>query len=547
MAVTAEEIQSGQLSRFDSHLAQICSLDVDHGIRPFRMTSVICTIGPACDDVETLEELIKTGMNICRLNMAHNTLEYHAKVIKNIRDAVHNSKSPSPVAIAVETGGQGIRLGSFLPELGTEVVFKKGEEVILTNEVSLQDKCDKSTMYVNSAYFLQQAEPGHTVLVGDGLLSLKVKEKLAEGRVRAEVDTWGAAGNLCHVHIPKMVPAPVNQLTDTDKTIINFAMEHNVDMIFAAWVWSSDVVEEIRTMLGDKGDNMRIVANIENYAGIKNFDSILMVADGIMVARGDLGMDLPPEKVFLAQKNLIGRSNAAGKPVICAAQMLESMSLNPRPTRAEASDVANAILDGADCVMLSRETAMGKAPVKALQVICAVAREAEMAVPHYHLYRQLRLLTPMPADSTHSTAIAAVEAANHSRASSIIVVTSSGRSAAMIARYRPPCLIVAVTKSHHTVRALHLHRGVYPVLHDAASCNDWAEDVDFRIHHAMTICIKRGYFRTGHVCILVTGSEQGSGWTNTVRTIVVPDLNQPQHYVNISNQQHLGVNIGGKK
>lgn len=541
-SLQGSELGRTQAERFDSRLQQICSLDVDTGIRPFRMTSVICTIGPACDEVATIEEMILSGMNICRLNMAHNTLEYHQKVIHNIREAVHNTKSPSPVAIAVEITGQGIRTGSFIPELGREVTLKKGEEVVLTNEAGAENTCDRSMLWVSSAYFLQEAQPGQTILLGDGLLSLLIKEKMEGGRILTTVSTEGVASNKCHIHIPKVVPAPENKLTDADKTVIKFAMDQNVDMIFASWVWTAEVVTEIREMLGDKGSSMRIVANIENHAAIKNFDAILEVADGIMVARGDLGMDLAPEKVFIAQKNLIGRANAAGKPVICAAQMLESMSSNPRPTRAEANDVANAILDGADCVMLSRETAIGKAPVKALQVICSIAREAEMAVHHDHLYRQLRMITPVPADSVHSTAMAAVEAASHSNASAIIVVTSTGHSAAMISRYRPPCLIVAVTKSHHTVRALHLHRSVYPVLHDAASCDEWMEDVDFRIHHAMKICKKRGYFKTGSTCILVTGSTQGAGWTNTIRTIVVPDLDdQPQHYVNISNQSHLGI------
>lgn len=529
--------------KFDSHLAQICSLDVFHGIRPFRMTQVICTIGPACDQVDTLLEMIRNGVNIFRLNMAHNTFEYHKQVIFNIREAIGEAKSPSPVAIAVEIAGQGIRLGTFKQELGSDVMFKVGEEVIVTNEDAVMTSCDKTSLYVNSRYFIRQAKVGQTIFVGDGLLSLIVKENMVGDRLKAVVDTEGVAHNMCHVHIPKVVPAPENKLTDQDKAIISFALDNNVDMIFAAWVWTAEVVRDVRQLLGDKGPSMRIVACIENYTAIKNFDAILQEADGIMVARGDLGMDLPPEKVFLAQKNLIARSNAAGKPVICAAQMLESMSSNPRPTRAEASDVANAILDGADCVMLSRETAMGKAPVKALQVICAIAREAEMAVHYNKTYRNLRLMTKMPADNVHATAIAAVEAAIHSKAASIIVVTSTGHSAAMISRYRPPCLIVAVTKSHHTVRALHLHRSVYPVLHDAASCGDWSEDIDFRIHHAMKICMGRGYFKAGNVVILVTGSMQGSGWTNTVRTIVVPDVeHQPlQHYVNVSNQSHLGV------
>ncbi|KAK7497821.1 hypothetical protein BaRGS_00010955 [Batillaria attramentaria] len=614
--------------QFDSRLAQICSLSVDSGIRPFRMTSVICTIGPACDNVDTLCELIDTGMNICRLNMAHSTLEYHKKLIHNIREAVHRTNSPSPVAIAVEIAGQGVRTGNFVSSLGDELTMKKGHEVVLTNEASLQNSCDESTLYVNSLYFLQQAQPGNKILIGDGLLSLLVKEKMDGDRILAQVETEGQVGNMCHVHIPKMVPAPENKLTDNDKECINFALEHNVDMIFAAWTWTPNVVREIKDMLGERASSMKIVACIENYAAVKNISAILEEADGIMVARGDLGMDLPLEKVFLAQKSLIGLANVAGKPVICAAQMLESMSINPRPTRAEAADVANAILDGTDCVMLSGETAKGKAPVKALKTVCAfesavpaknlnmppkkkpkllpcqtkltfsgtfpstdtsvgevekvasearmstsestpkeplkrhfqttwlslypwlrkclnvkqIAREAEMAIHHDYVYRQLRLITVVPTDTQHATAMSAVEAALRSKAAAIIVVTNSGRSATSIARYRPPCLIVAVTKSHHVVKGLHLHRSIYPVLHDAADCEEWSDDIDFRIHHALSISKQRGYIKTGSICILVTGHMPGAGWTNTVRTIVVPDLDKtPGHYTNLGNQSHLGI------
>lgn len=532
-----------RFGQFDSRLAQICSLNVDTGIRPFRMTSVICTIGPSCETVETLCELINTGMNICRLNMAHSTKEYHLKLIKNIREAVRITESPSPVAIAVEIAGQGIRTGNLAPNFGEELMMNKGQEVILTNEESLHDNCDESTIYVDSLYFLQKAQVKDIVFIGDGLLSLVVKEKMDGDKLLVQVETEGHLTNLSHIHIPGLVPAPENKLTDKDKDCINFAMEHNIDMIFAAWVWTPEVLREIKAMLGNKAENMKVVACIENQAAIRNITEILAEADGIMVARGDLGMDLPPQKVFLAQKSLIGRANAAGKPVICAAQMLESMSVNARPTRAEAADVANAILDGADCLMLSRETAKGNAPVRALQTVCAIAREAEMAIHHDSLYRQLRSLTIIPTDNQHATAIASVEAANRSKASAIIVVTNSGQSAAAIARYRPPCLIVAVTKSQHVVRCLHLHRSIYPIVHDAADCEEWSDDIDFRIHHALRISLRRGYIKTGATCILVTGWMPGAGWTNTIRTITVPDLDTaPLHYVSLGNPQiHLGM------
>lgn len=251
------------------------------------------------------------------------------------------------------------------------------------------------------------------------------------------------------------------------------------------------------------------------------FDEILEVSDGIMVARGDLGIEIPPEKVFLAQKMMIGRCNLAGKPVVCATQMLESMMAKPRPTRAETSDVANAVLDGADCIMLSGETAKGKFPVEAVKMQHAIAREAEAAIYHRQLFEELRRVAPLSRDPTEVTAIGAVEASFKCCAAAIVVLSKSGRSAQLLSRYRPRAMVIAVTRSAQAARQAHLFRGVFPVLYSKPPEAIWADDVDHRVQFGIESGKLHGFLRVGDLVIVVTGWRPGSGYTNIMRVLSV--------------------------
>ncbi|XP_046544056.1 pyruvate kinase PKM-like isoform X2 [Haliotis rubra] len=530
---SVSHVFSGSYKMSGSRLQHMCQLDIDADCHALKRTSVICCIGPSCDSVDILQQLIEKGVNICCINMAHGSQQQHRDTVDKIREAesLANKKLPKRVAIAIDISGPAIHIGKLRSELGGSMVLKGGDEVRLTGDATYRDSCDAEHIYVDRDELIRRAVVGDTIFLEDGPLSITVKHK-GPGYLDCTVETEGVLQDYDECHLPGMLSGK-QTLADKDVDDIVFALRNEIDMIFISWVWSSRIVQLVRRELGIKADEVKVIAKIENYEGVKRYDEILKVSDGTIVARGNLGVDLPPEKVFLAQKLMIGRARRAGKPVICASQMLQSMVRNPRPTRAEAGDVANAILDGVDCVMLSGETAIGKHPIKAVETLVAVCQESEAAVATETLFRTLRQVTTLQQDYTHTVARTAVETAIRSGAAAILILTSSGRSASLIAHYRPPCHIVAITRAPQVARSLNLHWGMLPVLYEEDEVESWAEDIDRRIHHGILISADHGIIKTGDMIALVTGMSPGSGFTNSVRLLVVPELDKLQPITNI--------------
>ncbi|XP_045900245.1 pyruvate kinase PKLR isoform X1 [Micropterus dolomieu] len=532
-------IQRQQLdaSMADTFLEHLCLLDIDQEPITARNTSIICTIGPASRSIPKLQEMVKAGMNIARLNFSHGSHEHHGEAIKNIREAVETLTSDPlyyrPVAIALDTKGPEIRTGlvkgvshtkmisSKQLKVEEEVELEKGSHVRVVTAESDKDKTDGNIIWVDYPSLPKVIKKGGKIYIDDGLIGLKVLETGSDW-----VDTVVEAGGvLCSrkgVNLPGCDLIGLQAVSKQDEADLRFGVAQGVDMVFASFIRSAQDVKDVRRVLGAPGRDIKVISKVESRQGVQNFEEILAESDGVMVARGDLGIEIPAEKVFIAQKMMIGRCNSAGKPVICATQMLESMVAHTRPTRAESSDVANAVLDGADCVMLSGETAKGLFPVEAVAMMHSICREAEAAIFHQQLFEELRRLTPLSSDPTEVTAIGAVESSFKCCAGAIIVLTTSGKAAHLLSRYRPRCPIIAITRSPQVARQSQLLRGVFPVLFHPLPAPVWADDVDNRVNFGMDIGKARGFFKSGDMVIVVTGWIPGSGHTNIMRAVTVP-------------------------
>lgn len=435
---------------------------LDYSIEPShaRKSSIICTIGPKINNVETMNQLRDAGMNIARMNFSHGSHEYHASVITNVRKSqeVHPGR---PVAIALDTKGPEIRTGLMANDV--EIPIAPGHEMLFTTRDEYKEACSGERYYIDYKNITNVIEVGKVIYVDDGIMSFEVLEILGnELKVRAL--NAGRLASRKGVNLPGTnVDLPA--LSEKDKSDLRFGVEQGVDMVFASFIRTGKDIRDIREVLGEAGKRIKIIAKIENHQGVLNFDEILAETDGVMVARGDLGIEIPSYRVFIAQKSMITRCNLAGKPVICATQMLESMTSNPRPTRAEVSDVANAILDGADCVMLSGETAKGLYPIGAVEMMSQVTVLAETVICYNSLFNELRALASRPSTICEATCSSAVNAAFDENVAAILVLTTSGESARFVAKYRPRVPIITITRDPQTARQVHLYRGCYPFVY----------------------------------------------------------------------------------
>ncbi|MFG6148290.1 pyruvate kinase [Halobacillus sp. B23F22_1] len=475
-----------------------------------RKTKIVSTIGPASESVEILTDLINSGMNVARLNFSHGDFEEHGARIKNIREAA--SVTGKTVAILLDTKGPEIRTGELK---GGEAYLEKGNTAYVSME-SIQGDAERFS--VTYAGLINDVHPGSKILLDDGLVELQVEEVLKEqNEIKTTVLNNGLLKNKKGVNVPN-VSVNLPGITEKDAKDIEFGIEQDVDFIAASFVRRASDVLEIKELLeSNNAGHIQIIPKIENQEGVDNIDDILEVSDGLMVARGDLGVEIPPEDVPLVQKQLIRKCNKAGKPVITATQMLDSMQRNPRPTRAEASDVANAIFDGTDAIMLSGETAAGDYPREAVQTMSNIATKTETGLNYKAILDERSKHSDMTITDAISQSV--THTAINLQVNAVVTPTESGHTARMISKYRPQAPIVAITSSERVNRKLSLVWGVYAVMGPQSESTDDMLDV------AVDRGLASGIVARGDRVIITGGVPVGeSGTTNLMKVHVIGDV-----------------------
>ncbi|KAJ3682961.1 hypothetical protein LUZ60_013188 [Juncus effusus] len=402
-------------------------------------TKIVCTLGPASRSVPMIEKLLKAGMNVARFNFSHGSHEYHQETLDNLRRAMENTGILC--AVMLDTKGPEIRTGMLKD--GKPIQLIEGNEITITTDYSIQG--DESTISMSYKKLPQDVKPNTVILCADGTISLKVLSTDPQnGLVRCRCENSAMLGERKNVNLPGVI-VDLPTLTEKDRVdILEWGVPNKIDMIALSFVRKGSDLVEVRNVLGQHAKNIKLMSKVENQEGVANFDDILANSDAFMVARGDLGMEIPIEKIFYAQKVMIFKCNVAGKPVVTATQMLESMIKSPRPTRAEATDVANAVLDGTDCVMLSGETAAGAYPVQAVQTMSRICYQAENYDNYGTVFKNLMAAAPVPMSPIESLASSAVRTALSSKAALILVLTRGGTTARLVAKYRPSMPILSV-------------------------------------------------------------------------------------------------------
>ncbi|ADK79219.1 pyruvate kinase [Sediminispirochaeta smaragdinae] len=443
-----------------------------------RKTRIVATIGPACDDLAIQKELLKAGVNVARFNFSHGNHEEQAKRIASMRRA--SEETSVPVALMMDTKGPEIRTGNVKGE--AELALHSGFEIVLTSRHVEGTREELSVSYQNLP---SEVEAGDHIFIADGVIDLEVLA-VSGPDIRCLIRNGGMLGSKKNVNVPG-VKVGLPAITEKDREDIRFAVEHQMDYIAASFIRRPEDVEEIREILKQYHSSIRIIAKIENQEGLDNIDDIIRISDGVMVARGDLGVQLSTEQIPLAQKRIIGKCMRQGKPVITATQMLDSMIHNPSPTRAELTDVANAIFDGTDAVMLSGETAGGAFPVRSVETMGRIAEAVETSEEYRRRCTQWFETVQRPKDIGHTIARAAYVVASDIDASAIVAPTLRGNTPRILSNYRPNQLIIAVTTSEESYRQLLLHWGIFPILSAPV------KDSDMMIQNALRLAREHGY------------------------------------------------------
>lgn len=454
-----------------------------------KKTKIICTMGPNTSDKACLKKMTLAGMDIARFNFSHGDYEEHRsryELLKEVRE-----ETGRHVAALIDTKGPEIRTGVLKNHEKINLV--EGNEFILTiNEIEGDDK----KAYINYPGLIDDVAAGNRILIDDGIIELEVKS-VSSSEISCKVITGGELGEKKGVNVPG-VSIKLPALTDKDKEDIRFAIKLGFDFVAASFVRNADCINQIRELANECNSSLMIIAKIENQEGIENIDSIIEAADGIMVARGDMGVEIPAERVPFIQKTIIKKCNIACKPVITATQMLDSMIRNPRPTRAEATDVANAIYDGSDAVMLSGETAMGKYPVEAVEMMAKIAQETEKHLDH-RAYRNRRISAINGKNISNQVSYAAVSTADALSAAAIVAPSITGFTTRMLSKWRPSITVIGLSPSARAVRQMQLYWGVVPI--EAKR----AESTDELITASLEKAKEMGYLHSGELVVVTAG------------------------------------------
>lgn len=473
--------------------------------RAMRKTKIICTIGPSSESEEKLKELMLAGMNVARFNFSHGTHEEHKKKFASVLKV--SQALDMPVATLLDTKGPEIRLGDFE---GGKAQLTAGQKFVMTTEEML-GTAQRATITYKDLH--KDVKEGMSILIDDGLIELTIEE-ITDKDIVCKVINGGPVSNHKGVNVPG-AELSMPFISEKDREDILFGIEMGYDFLAASFTRTKEDILEIRNLLNEHKSPMKIIAKIENQQGIKNIDSILEVVDGIMVARGDMGVEIPLEEVPVLQKKMIKKAVLNGKHVITATQMLDSMMKNPRPTRAEATDVANAIYDGTTAIMLSGESAAGMYPVEAVKTMSKIAERAESDID-YRTRMRHRRQTKQKLDVTNAISYATCETAMELNAAAIITVTMSGFTAEMVSRHKPDCRIIGCSVNPRVCRQMGLCWGVSPVLINREETTDSL--FDEAIHEAK----KKKLIESGDTVVLTAGVPLGvSGNTNMIRVIEV--------------------------
>ena len=470
-----------------------------------RKTKIVCTLGPATDQPGVLEELISSGMNVARLNFSHGDYEEHKGRMDRVKEI--RRKMGLPIALLLDTKGPEIRIKDFV---NGSIELKKGQlfTLMLGDELGNEEK-----VAITCDLLYKDVEPGVVILIDDGLIAMEVEE-VVETDIICRVLNCGKISNRKGVNVPG-VHLSLPYISAKDRQDLVFGVNQDIDYVAASFVRSKKDVMEVRNILDTNGgQGIRLISKIENQEGVDHIDEIIEASDGIMIARGDMGVEIPGEEVPIIQKMIIKKVYEAGKQVITATQMLDSMMKNPRPTRAETADVANAVYDGTSAIMLSGETAAGSYPVEALTTMVRIAERVEEDIDYRKRFFSHE--RPMNPDITDAVSHATCTTAHDLNAKGIITVTKSGRTARMISRYRPECPIIGCTTSERIWRQMNMSWGVFPVLIDEK------DEMGDLFTHSIEAAVKSNYLQKGDITVITSGIPLGvSGSTNMIKVQVV--------------------------